>query len=81
MEPFYCLIHTPEVMTPELWVLGADNQRDAIRELEAVKRKWPRLERLELFQGEQRLRTFQGADLEENDPPANARTEPASATA
>lgn len=81
MEPYYCLIHTPEVMTPELWVLGAVNQRDAILELGAVKRKWPRLERLELYQGEQRLRIFRGADLEENDLPTADRAEPASATA
>lgn len=80
MEPFYCLILTPEAMTPELWVLAADNQRDAIRELGAVKRKWPRLERLEFYQGEQRLRTFRGADLEQDDPPTAARPEPISAT-
>lgn len=81
MEPFYCLIHTPEAMTPELWVLAADNQRDAIRELGAVKQKWPRLERLELYRGEQRLRTFRGADLEQDDPPARTRPGPVSATA
>lgn len=80
MEPFYCLIHTPEVMTPELWVLAADNQRDAIRELDAVRLKWPRLERLELYRGEQRLQLFRGADLDQDDPPTAARPERISAT-
>lgn len=81
MEPFYCLIHTSEVMTPELWVLAADNQRDAIRELDAVRRKWPRLERLELYRGEERLQTFRSADLDQDDLATVARGEPVSTTA
>jgi hypothetical protein len=58
MDPFYCLIHTPEALTPELSVLAADNEEIALRELDGVAREWPRLERLELYQGNRRIRAF-----------------------
>lgn len=58
MNAFYCLIHTPEALTPELCVLAADTEALALVELGDIARQWPRLERLELYQGNRRIRAF-----------------------
>lgn len=58
MDVFYCLIHTPEAITPELRVLAAETEHEAVRGLDAVAREWPRLERLDLYRGNRELRSF-----------------------
>ncbi|MNQ83263.1 hypothetical protein D3C85_983390 [compost metagenome] len=58
MDPFYCLIHTPEAITPEICVLAAADETLALKELDDIARDWPRLERLELYQGNRRIRAF-----------------------
>ena len=58
MNPFYCLIDTPEAITPELCVLAARTEQAALREMEELVQAWPRFERLELYQGNARLRSF-----------------------
>lgn len=63
MEPFYCLVHTPEAITPELCVLAADDEDAALRELDEVAMAWPRLERLELYRGNRQARAFVPADF------------------
>ncbi|OJU55017.1 MAG: oxidoreductase, partial [Brevundimonas sp. 67-6] len=51
MDVFYCLIHTPEAITPELCVLPGVTEVEAVRGLTAVARDWPRLERIDLYRG------------------------------
>lgn len=58
MDPFYCLIHTPEAITPELCVLAARTETAAFPELRRIAQEWPRLERLELYRGDARLGSF-----------------------
>lgn len=63
MQPFYCLVHTPEAITPELCVLAADNEADALLELDDVAAAWPRLERVELYRGDLQARVLFAADF------------------
>jgi hypothetical protein len=70
MDPFYCLIHTPEAITPELCVLAADNEKAALQELDSVAREWPRLERLELYRGNGQVKAFVPADFPQLAAPA-----------
>ncbi|MFB7879444.1 oxidoreductase [Brevundimonas diminuta] len=63
MDVFYCLIHTPEAITPELCVLPGATEVEAVRGLTAVARDWPRLERIDLYRGNHEVRSFAPADL------------------
>lgn len=63
MDPFYCLIHTPEAITPELCLLAARTETAGLPELRSIAQEWPRLERLELYRGDARLGTFTLADI------------------
>lgn len=63
MEPFYCLIHRKGEV-PDLWVLEAKTETDAILEIERREAEWQPFEKAELYQRERRIRTFAGiADL------------------
>jgi len=63
MDVFYCLIHTPEAITPELCVLPGVTELEAVRSVKAVARDWPRLERIDLYRGNYEVRTFAPSDL------------------
>lgn len=63
MDVFYCLIHTPEAITPELCVLPGVTEVEAVRGVKAVARDWPRLERIDLYRGNYEVRTFAPSDL------------------
>lgn len=63
MDVFYCLIHTPEAITPELCVLAADTENEAVRGLAEVARDWPRLERIDLYRGNREVRSFAPCDF------------------
>jgi hypothetical protein len=56
MEPFYCLIHRPEDV-PDLWLLAADNDADALEEMDRRAADWRPFLRIELYQGERRVAT------------------------
>lgn len=43
MDVFYCLIHTPEAITPELCVLSGATEIEAVHGVNEVARDWPRL--------------------------------------
>jgi len=51
MDVFYCLIHSPEAITPELCVLSGFTEAEAVRGVNEVARDWPRLERIDLYRG------------------------------
>lgn len=57
MEPFYCLIHR-KAEVPDLWVLEAKTETDAVLEIERREAEWRPFEKAELYQGERRIRTF-----------------------
>ena len=63
MDVFYCLIHTPEAITPELCVLPGATEVEAVRGLTEVARDWPRLERIDLYRGNYEVRSFAPSDL------------------
>lgn len=63
MNVFYCLIHTPEAITPELCVLPGFTEVEAVRGVNEVARDWPRLERIDLYRGNHEVRSFAPADL------------------
>ncbi|WP_427790095.1 oxidoreductase [Brevundimonas diminuta] len=63
MDVFYCLVHTPEAITPELCVLPGVTECEAVRGLNDVAREWPRLERIDLYRGNHEVRSFAPADL------------------
>ncbi len=63
MDVFYCLIHTPEAITPELCVLPGATEVEAVRGLTEVARDWPRLERIDLYRGNREVRSFAPSDL------------------
>lgn len=63
MDVFYCLIHTPEAITPELCVLPGFTEIEAVRGVNEVARDWPRLERIDLYRGNYEVRTFAPSDL------------------
>ena len=63
MDVFYCLIHTPEAITPELCVLPGFTEVEAVRGVNEVARDWPRLERIDLYRGNNEVRSFAPADL------------------
>ena len=57
MEPFYCLIHRKSDV-PDLWVLEAQTEPEAIREIERREMEWRPFEKTELYQGERRIGAF-----------------------
>jgi len=63
MDVFYCLVHTPEAITPELCVLPGATEIEAVRGLTRVALEWPRLERIDLYRGNHEVRSFAPADL------------------
>ena len=63
MDVFYCLIHTPEAITPELCVLPGATEVEAVRGVNEVARDWPRLERIHLYRGNHEVRSFAPKDL------------------
>lgn len=63
MDVFYCLIHTPEAITPELRVLAAGCEGQAVATLADVARDWPRLERIDLYRGNFEIRSFAPSDF------------------
>lgn len=63
MDVFYCLIHTPEVITPELCVLPGVTEVEAVRGVTKVARDWPRLERIDLYRGNHEVRSFAPSDF------------------
>lgn len=73
MDVFYCLIHTPEAITPELCVLPGATEGEAVRGLTEVARDWPRLERIDLYRGDHEVRSFAPGDLAPSRP-LRART-------
>ena len=63
MDVFYCLIHTPEAITPELCVLSGFTEAEAVRGVNEVARDWPRLERIDLYRGNHEVRSFAPSDF------------------
>lgn len=63
MDVFYCLIHTPDAITPELCVLSGATEIEAMRGVKEVARDWPRLERIDLYRGNREIRSFAPSDL------------------
>jgi len=63
MDVFYGRSHAREAITPELRVLAADTELEAVRGLAEVARDWPRLERIDLYRGNQEVRSFAPSDF------------------
>lgn len=63
MDVFYCLIHTPEAITPELCVLPGACEVQVVATLAEVARDWPRLERIDLYRGNAEIASFAASDV------------------
>jgi len=64
MQSYLCYVHTPDSMTPQLRIVGAETRECLIEAMTGLLSEWPDFELLDVYDQKDRLvlRMSQGGD-------------------